>query len=285
MGHLLTQSNRCTHLANRIAAQLRGHTSGAKLQGLQQDITCNTAAIQSYLDKERTHGHMLFHAIAHTDAQELALDTEGLDGLLGQDVFGYPHVFALRKAAARYQRLHKLNAQASARQKAQSRKPSTRSLGRMCKLIKGSSASPLLRARVKLPDGKFAIKTRPEEIDEAVITAWKAIFQGNLGPHSKQRAFDVFMETYGKHFKAQKPFAVEALTGQKILDGIEAMLDNSPGLDGVLAGDLKAISPLAADWLASMLNATEKGAKWPAACNPARIAYLDKGGDTLDPLC
>ena len=60
MSQLLTQSNRCSHLANCIAAQLRGHATGTRLQGLLQDISSTTSVVRQFLAKEEGEGDFLF---------------------------------------------------------------------------------------------------------------------------------------------------------------------------------------------------------------------------------
>ena len=62
------------------------------------------------------------------------------------------------------------------------------------------------------------------------------------------------------------------------------MPENTLGLDGFSTTDLQCCSYLACSWLASMLNAIEKGAGWPDALKQNRTACLGKDGDPLCPL-
>ena len=246
LSHLLTQSNRCTHLANCIAARARGHTSGSKLSGLQDDIENTTAGILKFLHHECSHGHTFHAMLDSADAATAFLDPSVLIDLLSQASFGNQQVMALKAAASKYLKLHDLNSRAIRRAKA-ARLNKPRTVGGMCRHIKGDKASPLLCVRATLPDGTKVVRTKPSEVDEVVINTWSSVFQGNLGPASTQSAYDLFMSRYAQHFKFQQAFELQDITGDRVLQGIQIMLDNSPGLDGVLAGDLKAISPRAAE--------------------------------------
>ena len=61
------------------------------------------------------------------------------------------------------------------------------------------------------------------------------------------------------------------------------MPDNTPGLDGIVKGDLLLLSTEALEWLAKFYTAIEQGAKLPEASCAARMAFLSKGEDDLDP--
>ena len=54
---LRNQANRCTHLANSIAAANRGKTTGTTLQITLEDIANNTKAVKRLLIYELTNGH------------------------------------------------------------------------------------------------------------------------------------------------------------------------------------------------------------------------------------
>ena len=56
------------------------------------------------------------------------------------------------------------------------------------------------------------------------------------------------------------------------------------GLDGWGTQELKLTSPMAAYFIAEMLNTIENGASWPKATLHAKAAFLAKEGDSLDPL-
>ena len=52
----------------------------------------------------------------------------------------------------------------------------------------------------------------------------------------------------------------EPITATMLAGIIEAMPDNTPGLDGIRKGDLLLLSPFALEWLASFYQTIEAGA-------------------------
>ena len=94
---------------------------------------------------------------------------------------------------------------------------------------------------------------------------------------------DTFLAKYGSFFSQRPPMPVEAITADMLAGIIEAMPDNTPGLDGVRKGDLLLFSPYALEWLPAFYQAIEAGASWPKVLKHARTAFLSKGEDDLDP--
>ena len=94
---------------------------------------------------------------------------------------------------------------------------------------------------------------------------------------------DTYLKRYGNFFKQRPATRVEDITASMLAELIQAMPDNTPGLDGVRKGDLLLLSPSALEWLAKFYTAIEQGAKWPEATCAARTAFLSEGEDDLDP--
>ena len=94
---------------------------------------------------------------------------------------------------------------------------------------------------------------------------------------------DTFLSKYGSYLTQQPPMPVEPITAAMLAGIIEAMPDNTPGLDGIRKGDLLLLSPFALEWLAAFYQAIEAGAAWPSVLKQARTAFLSKGEDDLDP--
>ena len=163
-------------------------------------------------------------------------------------------------------------------------------IGSMCNAIKGSSSAPIARIKCAPANGKkgsSTITTDPGLIDKTLQGIWGSIHTGNLGPIAQKQCGEVFLKTYGEHFEFRPEFKVGKLTAQDLRQGIQASPDNAPGLDGVLASDLKVLSDKALHWLASMYAAIENGASWPGQTLEARTAWLDKTegpNPSLDPL-
>ena len=147
----------------------------------------------------------------------------------------------------------------------------------MSKRLKGSNSSPIARiVDLKGKPGTARNKTKPEEVDKVLLDIWGNIAKGNVGPHSEGCLAKSFMWAQGEHFVKQDVHVVPTLHGATILQGIDAMPHNSPGLDGALAVDLKLMSHRAAHWLAQMFGCIESGAPWPKKARAGRIAWLDK---------
>ena len=72
---------------------------------------------------------------------------------------------------------------------------------------------------------------------------------GNMDPRHAGQQGKRFMDSYGEHFSKQEKFAATATSPQKIIDGIRAMQNNFPGLDGALTEDLAVFPYPGAKWL------------------------------------
>ena len=59
----------------------------------------------------------------------------------------------------------------------------------MCKDLKGCKAPPLMRVKVKGPDGRDTFVTQPELVDEAAIAAWEPIHAGNVSANTEKLLF------------------------------------------------------------------------------------------------
>ena len=88
---------------------------------------------------------------------------------------------------------------------------------------------------------------------------------------------DTFLKRYGKFFKKQPAAPAQEISADMLADLIQAMPDNTPGLDGVRKGNLLLLSPYALEWLASFYQAIEAGAPWPSCLRQARTAFISKG--------
>jgi len=79
-----------------------------------------------------------------------------------------------------------------------------RSMGAMCKTLKGASSGPITRLRCCSEKGEGdIITTDPETIDKQLQAIWGKIHKGNLGPTSKELAGPAFLRAYGDHFVMQ----------------------------------------------------------------------------------
>ena len=154
----------------------------------------------------------------------------------------------------------------------------------MCKDLKGCKAPPLMRVKVKGPDGRDTFVTQPELVDEAAIAAWEPIHAGNVSANTEKLLFRNLLASFGEHAVKREPQALTPITGTQVADGIAKAPDSTCGLDGVRKGDLASLSPLGCEWLASMFNCIEAGAQWPQQSLCGRLVFLAKGGNDFNPL-
>jgi hypothetical protein len=164
-------------------------------------------------------------------------------------------------------------------------------MGKMCAILKGANSSPITRISHVPRDAKPAsakvTTTDPQEIDQALQDIWGKITAGNISDAQAEMIGPKFISQFGEFFTRQARHKVGSIDVDKLKRGIAASVDNSPGLDGVLADDLRILSDQALQWLANMFTAIEQGAPWPQQTLAARTAWLDKTQDetpSLDPL-
>jgi hypothetical protein len=277
---------------------LKGRVNGAKLERLLLDTRQNVDKAIAFLHwqleaKEQFTVPSLESESGGAEAvkpsaRHIAFATEQLIEVLQDDQASYlKKIFAIKKECRRYQMLTGLwqaHFAKERRRQLQSRlKDAQSSVGSMCRVLKGGKASPITRIRTKAGTAT----ANPAEIDLELQKIWKGITRGNLDPEQRKKVGPAFLSKYGEHFAEQEECKVANITIPRLREGIKASPDNSPGLDGVLAADLRMLSDNALHWLAQMYMAIERGAQWPEQAATARTAWLDKTQDetpSLDPL-
>ena len=80
-------------------------------------------------------------------------------------------------------------------------------------------------------------------IDDELQKIWSAITSGNLSKEQAKQAGRRFLEKYGDYFVQQEEITIADITAQDLDDAIKRSPDNTPGLDGVAASDLRMLSP------------------------------------------
>ena len=105
-------------------------------------------------------------------------------------------------------------------------------MGAMCHDVRGSSAPPLQRLR-EVIQGKEIIQTHPLEVDRVIRETLGATYQGNASPQRQKVMLDTFLSKYGSYLTQQPPMPVQPITADMLAGIIEAMPDNTPGLDGI----------------------------------------------------
>ena len=121
-----------------------------------------------------------------------------------------------------------------------------------------------------------AATTNPLKIDKELQKIWNPITAGNFPQQQAKRAGAAFLDKYKDYFAFQQEAQVPPITVDKLREGILASPDNATGLDSVSAADLRLLSPLALQGLATMYQAIEGGDAWPKQTAVARTAWLDK---------
>ena len=244
--HLAKQGNRTKHLATCYHVLAKGKATGDKLERLKNDIGAATTNCLRY-----------FHA---------ACSSPDLFGQPGQgggppprfqdviDLLAMPSppplraAIALDLAAERLKQIHHQqlvhhNATIIEQRKEQ-RRLKERSMGDMCKDVRGASCPPLLRLREGV-NGKDTIQTHPLEVDRVLRESLGAIYCGNASVQRQQHMLDTFLAKFGKHCTRQPAMHVDPITADMLAEIIAAMPDSTPGLDGIRKGDLLLLSPLA----------------------------------------
>ena len=84
-------------------------------------------------------------------------------------------------------------------------------------------------------------------------------------------------------FSYGQPFVLEPLSPEDVLEFIDAMPDNTPGLDSTTKGDLGLVSWRGALLFCELFGAIEGGAKWPNVLTQARTAFLSEREDDMCP--
>ena len=84
------------------------------------------------------------------------------------------------------------------------------------------------------------------------------IKDGNMPESRKQHLLSTFLKRYINHMTQQQSSSIDPITADLLSELIDAMPDNTPGMDGVRKGDLLQLSPKALEWLAAMNVAQRK---------------------------
>ena len=300
---ITNHANRCRYVADNLAILAKKKLDDAKKNDILAKIQDCKALIRPFLIYQNANPDQWY---CPGEAEGAAVDSpapgagqhiqfnpanllEKLDAL-GLGPFALH--FALKKEITRYNSF--IGAWQSHFSRQQEKEAASqlnkmqRSMGAMCKTLKGASSGPITRLRCCSEKGEGdIITTDPETIDKQLQAIWGKIHKGNLGPKSKELAGPAFLQAYRDHFVMQGEFSVERLNAQTLAAAILETAENAPGLDGVTAADLQLLSPVAIQKLADMLQAIEDGADWPDQTLAGRTAWLDKteGPEaSLDPL-
>jgi hypothetical protein len=303
--------NRCKHLVENLMILHKAKAPAHKLNAIQQQSAHCTKWIIKYLEFQMEDAESFATlppgagqsgkdestSLPGTHAPSTILfNPQDLRDKLAQDAI-FPRIFVLRKEIAKYIKFIKAwngHFTRQTEQQAKNRlKEKQNSIGAMCGLVKGARAAPITRLKVNTATDSDAqgpkeeVTTDPQKIDGALQKIWGKVHAGNVGPATRSNLATTFLREYGAHFAYSPEFQVPTLTSQHLAEGIDAGIDNSSGLDGICQADLQILSPLALEWLAAMLNAIERGAKWPEQMLVGRTAWLDKteGPEpSLDPM-
>ena len=114
------------------------------------------------------------------------------------------------------------------------------------------------RRKERGPEGQApgTVATEPGEVDSIATKIYNAIFKGNVTDQAAKAKR--YMEKYSQYiFKAEEA-SMEALTGKDLQNVVVAGAESACGMDQWTPAELKLLSPLAFEWLASFLNEVEK---------------------------
>ena len=68
------------------------------------------------------------------------------------------------------------------------------------------------------------------------------IYGGNVSESRKKHLLSTFLRRYGNHMTQQQSIDVDPITADLLAEIIDAMPDNTPGLDSTSKGDLGLVS-------------------------------------------
>jgi hypothetical protein len=206
----------------------------------------------------------------------------------------YARIFALKKEIKRYatfiSRWQSHFSRQTERDRHQRFIEMQRSMGAMCRALKGPCSAPLSRLALPANDGKeggIKITSDPAIIDSSLQGIWGKIHEGNLGEETMKQAGKAFLQKFGDFFVKQPEFVIQPISPTDLKGAIDASPDNANGLDGVAASDLRILSDKAVHLIALMFAKVEAGAQWPKQMLKGRTAWLDKTEGPLpsiDPL-
>ena len=83
-------------------------------------------------------------------------------------------------------------------QRKEQRRLKERSMGDMCKDVRGATCPPLQRLR-EVVNGKDVIQTHPLEVDRVIRESLGAIYCGNASVQRQQLMLDTFLAKIGRH--------------------------------------------------------------------------------------
>ena len=279
----LTQATRCHQIADRLNCIHRGHLSVDDKQNMQVQV--NFTLKHLLRDIHDIEIPKPCNSDEQTPNGTMHSDPEGLRAILEDHSKSSPaKVIALKLAANFYknqwtirhdfaQRLHHKQILFDKQQETCKAK--------IFAAIRAPSAPPLQRI-AEVINGAKIVHTKPSDIDKVVRQAWQHIYKGNVTEATT--LFRNFIRKYDSYILKQDPFPVPDIEGPELLDEIRHAKPTIGGLDGWTPHELGIISAKAAQLLADLLNAIEKGASWPLPLLQARAAFLAKGTDVEDPL-
>ena len=256
--HLAKQANRTKHLATCYHVLAKGKATGDKLVRLQNDIGAATTNCLRYFNAAWSSPCLFAHPGQGGGPPPRFHDVI--------DLLAMPHppplrtALALDLAAERLKQIHHqqlVHHNASIiEQRKEQRRLKERSMGDMCKDVRGVTCPPLQRLR-EVVHGKDVIQTHPLEVDRVIRESLGAIYCGNASEQRQQLMLDTFLAKFGKHCTRQPALHVDPITADMLAEIIAAMPNSTPGLDGIRKEDLLLLSPYALEWLASFYQAIE----------------------------
>ena len=105
----------------------------------------------------------------------------------------------------------------------------------------GAASASLSRLRgPDPPEGTIA--THPQRLEQIVINTMGKIYQGNVTKQRQPLMLATFLRKYHGHFKAQALHHIDDISPGQLKALIQAMPDNTPGLDGIAKADLLLLS-------------------------------------------
>ena len=150
---------------------------------------------------------------------------------------------------------------------------------RLFKRIKAPPAEALTYTTKKEMDGDREITryiTDPKEVNEVVRQRWaQEVYDGN-GTDEDIIINNLLVDYADTLVRSPTKFEIDDITGAELLEINNAAGHSAGGLDGWTTEDMALFTPKAAQALADLFNAIEKGARWPKIMEQGKAAFLAK---------
>ena len=116
--------------------------------------------------------------------------------------------------------------------------------------------------------------THPDDVDQELRQAWKAIYDGNSSDHVA--TVTQYLLQYASFLFIGPKFQVQPLTGADLYATVKVASHTAPGFDHWTYSDLSLFPVVALEPLAELLNRIKQGQPWPSTALPSKAHALSK---------